>query len=117
MASYKPTLDEARTLAKDGNLIPVYRELPADLETPVAVFLKLRNGGPSFLLESVEKGEQVGRYSFIGVHPPMSACGIGDRVVIGGAGGQVLEEQRGDPLEILRELMAARNLVSLACRL
>ncbi len=109
MAIYKPTLEEARGLVDQGNLIPVYRELPADLETPVSVFLKLRNGGPSFLLESVEKGEQVGRYSFIGVHPPMSVCGHGDQVIIGGAGGQELERQQGDPLEIVRELMADRK--------
>ena len=47
-----------------GVLVPVYRELPADLETPVSVYLKLNGSGPSFLLESVEKAEQVGRYSF-----------------------------------------------------
>jgi anthranilate synthase component 1 len=50
-------------------LKPVLRELSADLETPVSVFLKLRNEEPCFLLESVEKGEQVGRYSFIGTSP------------------------------------------------
>ncbi len=48
---------------------PVVRELPADLETPVSVYLKLCGGGPSFLLESVTGGEQVARYSFIGIHP------------------------------------------------
>ena len=51
------------------NLLPVVRELPADLETPVSVYLKLAGEGPSFLLESVTGGEQVARYSFIGVHP------------------------------------------------
>jgi anthranilate/para-aminobenzoate synthase component I len=51
------------------NLLPVVRELPADLETPVSVYLKLAGQGPSFLLESVTGGEQVARYSFIGVHP------------------------------------------------
>ncbi len=48
---------------------PVYRELSADLETPTSVYLKLRGTGPSFLLESVEGGERVARYSFIGVEP------------------------------------------------
>ncbi len=48
---------------------PVVRELPADLETPVSVYLKLCGRGPSFLLESVTGGEQVARYSFIGVQP------------------------------------------------
>jgi anthranilate synthase component 1 len=50
-------------------LAPVVREIPADLETPASAYLKLRRGGPSFLLESVEGGEQVARYSFIGVEP------------------------------------------------
>ncbi len=68
---YRPTLAEFRELAAGPpNLIPVYREFPADLETPVSVYLKLMEGaGPSFLLESVEGGEQVGRYSFVGVDP------------------------------------------------
>ncbi|MBI5670274.1 MAG: anthranilate synthase component I [Chloroflexi bacterium] len=57
-------------LFEQGDLVPVYRTMPADLETPVSVYLKLtRTGGYSFLLESVEGGEQVGRYSFLGVNP------------------------------------------------
>ncbi len=64
-----PGLDRVQELALHGNLVPVWRELPADLETPVSVYLKLRGSSPSFLLESVEKGEQVGRYSFLGVEP------------------------------------------------
>lgn len=68
---YQPTLQEFRELASgEANLIPVYREFAADLETPVSVYLKLMGGdGASFLLESVEGGEQVGRYSFVGVNP------------------------------------------------
>jgi anthranilate synthase component 1 len=116
-STYKPSLEEVRTLAAQGNLIPVYRELPADLETPVSVYLKLcgqgsSNGkGPSFLLESVEKGEQLGRYSFIGVHPPMTVTAQGDQVTIGGAGGTVLETCQGDPLSVVKELMAHRTPV------
>jgi anthranilate synthase component 1 len=113
MATYTPTLNEVRDLAGQGNLIPVYRELPADLETPVSVYLKLRNGGPSFLLESVEKGEQVGRYSFLGVHPPMSVAAEGDFVTIGGAGGTLLEQREGDPLDVVKEIMASRQPVAL----
>jgi anthranilate synthase component I len=110
---YKPTLEEVRELASQGNFIPVYREMPADLETPVSVYLKLKNGGASFLLESVEKGEQVGRYSFLGVHPPMTVTAQGDRVTIGAAGGSVLEERQGDPLEITKEILASRRPVQL----
>jgi anthranilate synthase component 1 len=70
-AIYRPGLSEFRTLASgEANLIPVIRTFPADLETPVTVYIKLMEVlGPSFLLESVEGGEQVGRYSFVGVHP------------------------------------------------
>ena len=84
---YKPTLDQVRSLAGQGNLIPIYRELPADLETPVSVYLKLRDGSPSFLLELVEKGEQMGRYSFIGVQAPLALTARGGRVTLTGAGG------------------------------
>ena len=87
----KPTLDEFKSLTGQGNLAPVYQELPADLETPVSVYLKLRNGGPSFLLESVERGEQLGRYSFIGVHPPLVVTAHGETVTIQSAAGAVLE--------------------------
>ncbi len=112
---YTPTLDQARDLSQSGNIIAVHRELPADLETPVSVYLKLRAGqeGPSFLLESVEKGEQLGRYSFIGVHAPMTAVAYGDRTVIGAAGGAVLEEHSGDPLTVVREIMTDRKPVPL----
>lgn len=69
--AYAPSLAEFRELAAgSANLIPVYREFAADLETPVSVYIKLLDEvGPSFLLESVEGGEQVGRYSFVGVNP------------------------------------------------
>ena len=66
---YYPTLEEVRGHKKDGNLIPVYREIVADLETPVSAFLKINRGGYSFLLESVEGGERLARYSFIGTEP------------------------------------------------
>lgn len=66
---YHPTLKEVKSYAREGNLIPVYREIVADLETPVSAFLKINRGGPSFLLESVEGGQRLARYSFIGTEP------------------------------------------------
>jgi anthranilate synthase component I len=63
-----PSLDAARRLAGDYNLIPVHVTFIDDLLTPVSAFLKLRDGEPAFLLESAEQG-RVGRYSFIGVRP------------------------------------------------
>jgi len=66
---YHPTLEEVKKLSKKGNAIPIYREIVADLETPVSAFLKVNQSGYSFLLESVEGGEQLARYSFIGTEP------------------------------------------------
>ena len=66
---YYPTLEEVKKREKRGNILPVYREIVADLETPVSAFLKINRGGYSFLLESVEGGEQLARYSFIGTEP------------------------------------------------
>eukprot|EP00743_Colponemidia_sp_Colp-15_P006946 GILK01007496.1.p1 GENE.GILK01007496.1~~GILK01007496.1.p1 ORF type:complete len:527 (-),score=94.96 GILK01007496.1:39-1619(-) len=61
--------DERKAGLHDYNIIPVFRELLADLETPVSAFLKLKRGPYSFLFESVEGGENVARYSFIGTQP------------------------------------------------
>ncbi|UCD08675.1 MAG: anthranilate synthase component I [Dehalococcoidales bacterium] len=66
---YYPTLEEVKNLKGQGNVVPVYREIVADLETPVSAFLKINRGGYSFLLESVEGGERLARYSFIGTDP------------------------------------------------
>ncbi len=66
---YYPSLEEVKKRREEGTLIPVYREIVADLETPVSAFLKINQGGNSFLLESVEGGERMARYSFIGTEP------------------------------------------------
>jgi anthranilate synthase component I len=67
---YYPALEEIKKFdLKDGNLVPVYSEIMADLETPVSAFLKIRQSGYSFLLESVEGGQRIARYSFIGIEP------------------------------------------------
>lgn len=66
---FTPSKRDFLKLAKQGNLIPVYREILADAETPVAAYQKLRKRGASFLLESVEGGERIGRYSFLGANP------------------------------------------------
>ncbi|MGE0134493.1 MAG: anthranilate synthase component I [Dehalococcoidia bacterium] len=69
MTQYHPQLSEVRAMAGRGNVVPIYREVRADLETPVSAYLKVARGSYSFLLESVEGGERVGRYSFIGTEP------------------------------------------------
>lgn len=58
-------------MAAQGNIVPVYQEFSASFETPLSVYLKIKEGPYSFLLESVERGLQVGRYSFIGVEPSL----------------------------------------------
>ena len=69
MTQYRPMLDEVKAMAGSGNVVPVYREVVADLETPVSAYLKIARGDYSFLLESVEGGERLARYSFIGTEP------------------------------------------------
>ena len=71
-----PTKEEFLALAGKGNVIPVYADLMADFETPVSAYAKLRAHGPAYLLESVEGGENLSRYSFIGCRPrKVFACG------------------------------------------
>src|SRR3954452_22065148 len=69
MNEYVPSLDEVKAMVGQGNVVPVYREVVADLETPVSAYLKVARGKYSFLLESVEGGERLARYSFIGTEP------------------------------------------------
>src|SRR5256714_2611353 len=64
-----PTLDEVRELAREHTLVPLRHTFIDDIETPVSAYLKLRGEGPSFLLESAEQGQRVGRWSFLGVAP------------------------------------------------
>src|SRR5450432_898590 len=66
---YSPTPDEFLKLAAQGNVIPVTRRLLADIETPLSAYRKIRGAGESFLFESVEGGEHLGRYSFVGCNP------------------------------------------------
>ncbi len=67
----RPSLEEVCEIARgdEGNVVPIFREVMADLETPVSAYLKVARGGYSFLLESVEGGERMARYSFIGTEP------------------------------------------------
>ena len=71
MNSYSLSLAEAKSLSEEGigNVVPICREVSADLETPVSAYLKVARGDNSFLLESVEGGERMARYSFIGTEP------------------------------------------------
>jgi anthranilate synthase component 1 len=66
---YSPTLESFKSLAAQGNLVPVTRRILADFETPLSAYHKIRGQGESFLFESVEGGEHLGRYSFVGCNP------------------------------------------------
>ncbi len=69
--SYSLNLDEFRRYAREGNLIPLYREILADYETPVSAFAKIDHGPTAYLLESIEGGEKWARYSFLGSGSPV----------------------------------------------
>src|SRR3954463_5010799 len=66
---HSPTLESFLKLATQGNLVPVTRRILADFETPLSAYHKIRGQGESFLFESVEGGEHIGRYSFVGCNP------------------------------------------------
>ncbi len=101
MAEYYPTLKEFRRLAKQGNLIPVYRVLSADLETPLSAYLKSADDEYSYLLESVEGGEQVARYSFLGGKPELVVSFRAGKVTRRERGRTRVDKLTGDPLDYL----------------
>jgi anthranilate synthase component 1 len=80
----KPSPAEFRTLARDHTVVPVWREVLADLETPVSAYLKIVGDGEGFLLESVEHAERWGRFSFIGRDPVVTLIAHGNDVQVSG---------------------------------
>jgi anthranilate synthase component 1 len=103
--SYKPSLKQFIAKARQGNLIPVYREILADTETPVSAFKKIDQGQYSYLLESVEGGEKWARYCFLGTQPMLVMQSKGRRVKLIKNGHQESFET-DNPLQVLKELMA-----------
>ena len=93
-------------MARQGNLIPVYREILGDLETPVSAYKKLRGEGCSFLLESVEGGEKWGRFSFLGLNPSLMFQVEGGNTIIQSQGRRETLDPGADPFEHLRALLA-----------
>ena len=109
---YTPSLEQFRVLARQGNLIPVARQILADMETPVSAFRKIDSGNYAFLLESVEGGEQWGRYSFLGSNPSLVVRARGDRVeVLQGQGVERLDDVR-DPFTALQRILAQHRAVA-----
>jgi len=88
----KPTLKEFKEKSKQGNLIPVYKEVLADLDTPVSAYMKMCGGEYSFLLESIEGGEKWARYCFLGFDPS---------IIISIKGNEVVVEKNGQAKSIL----------------
>lgn len=99
-----PSLQDFSKMAEQGKYLPLRRRIPADLETPVSVFLKLKKSGAVFLLESVERGIQVGRYSFIGITPFETITLENDSIEITRDGDRRVEALDGrNPFSFLRE--------------
>lgn len=102
---FVPTLSDMQTLTNQGNLCPLYTEISADLETPVSAYLKTAQGPWSFLLESVEGGQHLARYSFIGTDPYMTLrFSEGKAHAVQGGYKQTIAYS--DPLEMLASHLA-----------
>jgi anthranilate synthase component 1 len=108
----RPSQDEVAEIARkndDIRAVPIFREVMADLETPVSAFLKIRGAGPAFLLESIEGGERLARYSFIG-SDPIALLKMRDGVAqLETDGGQLTPTEYDDPLVPLANLIASRR--------
>ena len=104
---FKPSLEEFKQRAKSGNLIPVYKEILADLDTPVSAYMKISGGEYSFLLESIEGGEKWARYCFLGCDPSVVVSTKGRTLTLIENGKQEQREiKTGSPLSAVKEILA-----------
>jgi anthranilate synthase component 1 len=103
---YHPSLEEFKQKANKGNLIPVYREILADMETPVSAFRKIDDGRTSFLLESMEGGEKWARYSFLGSRPSVVVKSFGRTVEVTRDRKTEKRSFELDPLEAIKDILA-----------
>ena len=105
---FKPAFEEFKARTRQGNLIPVYREILADLETPVSAYMKIGQGAYSFLLESVEGGEKWARYCFLGCDPAIVVRIKGRKIVVcrNGVEAESSVADGENPLLALRKLLA-----------
>ncbi|KJU84779.1 anthranilate synthase subunit I [Candidatus Magnetobacterium bavaricum] len=102
---YYPDLEQFKELSGKGNLIPVYKEILADMETPVSAYMKVA-GQDSFLFESVEGGEKWARYSFIGFSPTKVIKSWGNDMEITRQQQPPIRKRVDDPLDALKQEMA-----------
>jgi len=109
-----PSREAFGELATQGNVIPVYTDLMADFETPVAAYAKLKDAGPAFLLESIEGGETLSRYSFVGCRPrKVFICGPATTEIREPGRDPVTRPTPPDPLVLIEEEMRDCRAVSL----
>ena len=110
---YCPNEKEFKRLAKKGNLIPVYKEIRADLDTPVSAFLKIRRGKYNYLLESVEGARAIARYSFLGTEPALVLRSKANRM-------EIFNSRRGtvkrfklatDPLDEIKKVLSGFKVI------
>jgi len=103
---FYPSFSQFKKLAKEGNLVPVYKEILADMETPVSAFTKVGMGRYAYLLESVEGGEKLGRYSFLSSRPALIFESKGEKVTLSLKAPSMRQVIKSDnPLEELRKIM------------
>lgn len=105
MQTHFPSLEEFRLKAREGNVVPVYREILGDMETPVSAFKKIDQGRYAFLLESVEGGEKWGRYSFLGAEASAVVTVNGNDMVVERAGKRS-RRKVADPLVGLQAVLS-----------
>ena len=110
---YQPSYEDFCKKAKKGNLVPVYKEILADLETPVSAFLKIDDGKYSYLLESVEGGEKWGRYSFLGTSPFLIIRAKDKRIEVIKNGKKSISDTDENPLLLLKRLLREYKPVSI----
>ena len=106
----RPDRNTALGWLDQGRSVPLYREILADLETPVSAYLKIAGGGPSFLLESVESSDRLGRYSFIGGEP-YSVVRMRDGLQRTCPDSDGENRAFDDPLRVIEAELARRNAV------
>ena len=108
----RPQLKEFQALARSATLVPVVKTVMADLLTPVSAFLGISAGEPeAFLLESVEGGERIGRYTFLGVRPYMVLESRGEQITL--RKGRAVERSKGKLFDVLAQLLREHRLATL----
>ncbi len=108
---YYPSKEKFVELSRKGNVVPVYGEMLADFDTPLSAFLKICGGEFSYLLESVEQGENLGSYSFLGSSPSLVIKSKGKKIKVERNGKTEEYEFKKDPIEEVKTIMSRFKFV------